>query len=73
MQIIDTDGSSAISAEEFHELLAADADETSMPKMAFEASMFELVDLWAEKPTEDKCLDLVPGKHVIFLRASIFP
>jgi hypothetical protein len=34
-------------------LLAADADETSMPKMAFEASMFELVDLWAEKPTED--------------------
>ena len=39
-----------------------------MPKVAFEASMFELVDLWAEKLTEDWCAQPLPRKSVV-----IFP
>eukprot|EP01050_Picozoa_sp_SAG11_P035256 SAG11_NODE_12835_length_683_cov_0.797945_1_plen_181_part_10 len=39
--------------DEFYDLLAADNDESSMPRPAFESSMFELVDVWADRPAEE--------------------
>ena len=51
--LIDTDGSSAIDAGEFYEVLTAETAEPEMTYEAFKRSMFELADVWSEEVSEE--------------------
>ena len=51
--LIDTDGSSAIDAGEFYEVLTAETAEPEMTYEAFKRSMFELADVWSEEAGEE--------------------
>lgn len=64
-KLIDEDNSGAISGEEFSALLSADVDETAMPMAAFEASMFELVDVWAETNLNEDWVRILISAQII--------